>query len=78
MYEISIDTNEIFMHHLTQQFFTFFSNKYVYISIDTINTVIYTNFESYIERNVYEYQFRIISNVIIFFYEKKRKPNILV
>lgn len=67
MYEISIDTNEIYMHHLTQQFFTFFSNKYVYISIDTINTVIYTNFESYIERNVYEYQFRIISNVIIFF-----------
>lgn len=41
MYEISIDTNEIYMHHLTQQFFTFFPNKYVYISIDTINTVIY-------------------------------------
>lgn len=73
MYEISIDTNEIYMHHLIQQFFTFFfSNKYVYISIDTINTVIYTNFESYIERNVYEYQFRIISNVIISFYEKTR------
>lgn len=57
MYEISIDIYEIYMHHLTQQFYTFspfFSNKYVYLSIDTINAVIYTNFESYIERNVYE------------------------